>query len=682
MKKHKLHIFLSLSAFLLTANNQLSAMGLFSGVSDSLKQQLKAVEELNKLAPGLQIKLGEMAAIQKNLELLQDKKSEMHNLEQNMQYRAQSSEQSVKQEARRVLQELAGARQAVEQGIRHAGDALQQTIDTAQREISQRKAMATQEITGKRIEEVRRITEQAAQLQEETIANLKREVQTTRRQIDELTRMATESIAEAKRDIVEEKKRRLQEYYEEIDRTKKMTEREMEVFAKAKIDALKNEFDLTISEEARLKREFKRRLHDENIKIQKKSIQATLELSKAQKEAAQILAKAKKGSAQIKATEKGKTAIAKHKLDEAFRIAHAKSLQQERLEEERTKIRTQFDEVANLLNDGKTVRNIAITTGLTIAAVLAVRHMLPIVRKIIEDRLFTPTLIEDSSSTGFAGYFSKKSTPDQKITNLYFNEKLKEQVDRIVSVLKNTSANKGYYLNYLFYGEPGTGKTATARALAYESGMDYAIMSGGNIQKLLASGKAEEKLKDVFKWAKNSKKGMILFIDEADAFLKDPNKYAMTDELYAVLNSFLNMTGTESKDITIIMSTNHPQNLPKAVIDRVGPGQFIYFGLPEYKERLRIVSHFLDKYLGQYFIKDIDGDSIEEVDTKLKDEITEYIAQKTDGFSGRNISYLILAIEKALLAKGVDQITKKLIERMVDDAVEQQTAAQEFTAFA
>lgn len=59
----------------------------------------------------------------------------------------------------------------------------------------------------------------------------------------------------------------------------------------------------------------------------------------------------------------------------------------------------------------------------------------------------------------------------------------------------------------LLHGPPGTGKTLFARTLAKQSGMDYAIMSGGDVGPL---GKdAVEEVNKLFDWANKSKKGRM-----------------------------------------------------------------------------------------------------------------------------------------------------------------------------
>ena len=58
-----------------------------------------------------------------------------------------------------------------------------------------------------------------------------------------------------------------------------------------------------------------------------------------------------------------------------------------------------------------------------------------------------------------------------------------------------------------------------AKRLARTSGMDYAILSGGDIAPL--GGTAVTQLHDTFDWAERSRRGLLLLIDEADAFLSE-----------------------------------------------------------------------------------------------------------------------------------------------------------------
>lgn len=297
----------------------------------------------------------------------------------------------------------------------------------------------------------------------------------------------------------------------------------------------------------------------------------------------------------------------------------------------------------------------------TAAGVLFFRHAFPVLRQYVENRLFTPVLIQESSYSMLPDWLRMgKKKGFQTSENLYFDGALSARFNEIRTTLTNTKKNGGYYMNYLFYGPPGTGKTAVARALAYESGMDFAFMTGGSVLDLVKSGKAIQRFNEVFEWAQSSKKGLVLFIDECDAFLGDPSK--MSEELNAIFKNFLNKTGTESKNFCLIFSTNHPDQLSKAIVSRVGYRQQLKFDTPSFETRKSIISYFMDKYL-QNPLLTVDESTI------CAPGMISYIAQQTEGFSGRDLSYLILDVEKAAFASENPVITEALIKKIVDEAV-------------
>jgi len=76
------------------------------------------------------------------------------------------------------------------------------------------------------------------------------------------------------------------------------------------------------------------------------------------------------------------------------------------------------------------------------------------------------------------------------------------------------------------------------------SGMDYAILTGGDVAPLGKDGVTE--MHKVFDWAINSRKGLLLFVDEADAFLRKRSSEMISENLRATLNAFLYRTGDQS----------------------------------------------------------------------------------------------------------------------------------------
>lgn len=91
------------------------------------------------------------------------------------------------------------------------------------------------------------------------------------------------------------------------------------------------------------------------------------------------------------------------------------------------------------------------------------------------------------------------------------------RVRQFAASTANTRANGAPFRNALFYGPPGTGKTLAAKKIATQSGLDYAVLTGGDVAPLGA--RAVTEIHALFEWAHGSSRGLVLFIDEADAFL-------------------------------------------------------------------------------------------------------------------------------------------------------------------
>lgn len=133
-----------------------------------------------------------------------------------------------------------------------------------------------------------------------------------------------------------------------------------------------------------------------------------------------------------------------------------------------------------------------------------------------------------------------------------------------------------------------------AKRLARTSGLDYAIMSGGDVAPL--GGKAVTQLHELFNWAERSPRGLLLFIDEADAFLGKRGE-GMSEGLRGALNALLFRTGDQSRDFAVVLATNRPGDLDAAVLDRMD--EALEFPLPGERERLDILRLYLDKYIAK-----------------------------------------------------------------------------------
>lgn len=133
---------------------------------------------------------------------------------------------------------------------------------------------------------------------------------------------------------------------------------------------------------------------------------------------------------------------------------------------------------------------------------------------------------------------------------------LEDQLREISYAVLNRKKHFAPSKNLMFYGPPGTGKTLFAKKLAMKSGLEYAVMVGSDIAPL--GPLAVRELNKLFDWADKQKGGIILFIDEADAFLRNRKGADMSEYMRHTINSFLYRTGSPSYNVIVVLATNSP----------------------------------------------------------------------------------------------------------------------------
>lgn len=133
---------------------------------------------------------------------------------------------------------------------------------------------------------------------------------------------------------------------------------------------------------------------------------------------------------------------------------------------------------------------------------------------------------------------------------------LEDQLREISYAVLNRKKHFAPCKNLMFFGPPGTGKTLFAKKLAMQSGLEYAVMVGSDIAPL--GNLAVHELNKLFDWSEKQKNGMILFIDEADAFLRNRKNTEMSEHMRHTINSFLYRTGSPSENVIVVLATNSP----------------------------------------------------------------------------------------------------------------------------
>lgn len=167
------------------------------------------------------------------------------------------------------------------------------------------------------------------------------------------------------------------------------------------------------------------------------------------------------------------------------------------------------------------------------------------------------------------------------------------------------------------------------------SGLDWAVMSGGDAGPLGAGAASE--LHSLFKWASRSRRGLLLFVDEAEAALADRGRQ-LSENAVSALNAFLYHTSEPSTSLVLVLATNRPGDLDKAVLDRVD--DVIHLPLPT--EHLRL------ELLRLEFRKIFFSKSNVEIRIDVERELAA-LAEKTPGFSGRELAKLVASVRGAVL---------------------------------
>ncbi|CAL1360834.1 unnamed protein product [Linum trigynum] len=258
--------------------------------------------------------------------------------------------------------------------------------------------------------------------------------------------------------------------------------------------------------------------------------------------------------------------------------------------------------------------------------------------------------------------------------DIILHPSLQKRIEQLSRATANTKSHQAPFRNMMFYGPPGTGKTMVARDIARKSGLDYAMMTGGDVAPLGAE--AVTKIHQLFDWAKKSQKGLLLFIDEADAFLSERNSTHMSEAQRSALNALLFRTGDQSRDIVLVLATNRPGDLDSAVADRID--EVIEFPLPGEDERFKLLNLYLKKYLSNeggneepkwsgFFKKKPQQITVKDV----TEEVLREAAKKTEGFSGREIAKLMASVQAAVYGRPDCLLDSELLREVVDYKVKE-----------
>ena len=269
---------------------------------------------------------------------------------------------------------------------------------------------------------------------------------------------------------------------------------------------------------------------------------------------------------------------------------------------------------------------------------------------------------------------SMRRSEKDLLSGVILEKRLQEQIREISYAVLNRRQHYAPCKNIMFFGPPGTGKTLFAKKLAMQSGLEYAVMVGSDIAPL---GKdAVTELNKLFDWAESQPNGMILFIDESDAFLRNRGNLDMSEDMRHSINSFLYRTGSPSDKVIVVMATNTPDQLDSAVHDRID--EIVNFNKPTVSERQTMLYHYLVQYcqppetqyqklmfLYRYPRSIFTGKKLIRMEG-VSHDVVERIANQTEGFSGREIMKMVVAWHDAAFTTPELALTPVMMERIFE----------------
>jgi len=235
-------------------------------------------------------------------------------------------------------------------------------------------------------------------------------------------------------------------------------------------------------------------------------------------------------------------------------------------------------------------------------------------------------------------------------------DEAKDELVEIVDFLKNpakfTDAGARIPKGVLLYGEPGTGKTLLAKAIAGEAGVPFFSISGSNFVEMYV-GIGASRVRDLFKEGKK-KAPCIIFIDEIDAVGRHRSAGGGgggNDEREQTLNQLLvEMDGFEVNEAVIIIAATNRQDILDPALLR--PGRFdrqVMVPLPDVGGREQILKVHAQKI---------------QVGSDVNWKI---IAKGTPGFSGAELANMVneAALMVARKADG-SKVTMDILEKAKD----------------
>ncbi|GAW82436.1 ATP-dependent zinc metalloprotease FTSH [Plasmodium gonderi] len=256
------------------------------------------------------------------------------------------------------------------------------------------------------------------------------------------------------------------------------------------------------------------------------------------------------------------------------------------------------------------------------------------------------------------GVVNKKIIPVENVKVTFADVKgcdeVKQELEEIIDYLKNsdkfTKIGAKLPKGILLSGEPGTGKTLIARAIAGEANVPFLQASGSEFEEMFV-GVGARRIRELFQAAKKHAP-CIVFIDEIDAVgskrsNRDNSAVRMTlNQLLVELDGF-----EQNEGIVVICATNFPQSLDKALVRPGRLDKTIVVPLPDIKGRYEILKMYSNKIV---LAKDVD---------------LHVLSRRTVGMTGADLNNILNIAAIKCSVEGKKAVDMNSIEQAFDRVV-------------